>query len=600
MKQENTQAHKTEWNFKLFYQSESDPQIEKDLQYTEKEFSRFEKKYKKDSSYLTSREALYKALVEYEKIISESSVSRPYLYFFLRADVDSSNKKIDALFTQVESRLTKIRNTLIFFPLSLGTIDKKNQKLILKDKNFAHFHYYLKVLWEESKHNLTEKEEKLISLLRQPSQSMWVSGVEKVLNSKTIEHKGEHIPLSQAMGIVSELARDERIELSQKISAVLKSISDFAEAEINAVYTTKKITDELRGFEKPYSKTVMQYQNDIETVETLIDVVTKNFKIAHSFYAVKAKMMNTTTLDYAARSAKVGTINKSFDLMEGVNIVKSALSKVGQRYVDIFERYLTHGHIDMYPRVGKSSGAYCMGGDSVLPTFILHNYTDTFNSVNTLAHELGHAFHTELSSVQSGLYQDYTMSVAEVASTLFENFVFDEIFETLTDDEKIIALHDKINGSISTIFRQIACFNFELELNNAVREKGSVSKEEIASMMNRHMKAYLGPVFDLQDDDGYFFVSWSHVRRHFYVYSYAFGEIVSSALYALYKKDHSYMQKIETFLSAGGSKSPYQIFKDIGVDISSPEFYLQGLANIKKEIKTLEKLVEKSDLFKAR
>ncbi len=162
----------------------------------------------------------------------------------------------------------------------------------------------------------------------------------------------------------------------------------------------------------------------------------------------------------------------------------------------------------------------------------------------------------------------------------------------LSPKEQLIALHDKIASSINTIFRQIACFNFELDLHNSIRDKGSLSKEEIAALMNKHMAAYLGPVFSMQEDDGYFFVYWSHVRRFFYVYSYAFGEIVSSALYQMYKKDNSFKEKVKQFLSMGGSDSPENIFKSIGIDVTKPEFFEEGLKKIEKDIDTLESLLK--------
>jgi oligoendopeptidase F len=242
------------------------------------------------------------------------------------------------------------------------------------------------------------------------------------------------------------------------------------------------------------------------------------------------------------------------------------------------------------PKKGKTGGAFC-AGNKPLPTFILLNHTPDMRSVSTLAHEMGHGIHTELSSTQSVLYKGYSLAVAETASTFFEEVVFDDIFETLSGKEKIVALHDKINDSVSTIFRQIACFNFELALHNAIREKGFVSKEDISELLNEHMKSYLGPVMKMDERDGYFFVQWSHIRNHFYVYTYAFGEIVSKALYARYKKDPSFVKSIKRFLSAGSSKSPYQIFKDIGIDISNPKFFLDGLKEIESDIDRLEKLI---------
>lgn len=592
MKIKDTKTQKIEWDFTLFYKSDSDPQIEKDVAIFEKACNTFEKKWKKDTSYLSNNAILKKALAEYETLKGFVEGNRPYLYFYLRKDVDSADQKVKGELSRIHERFTKAQNKIIFFELELAKIPKDFQKQILKEKSLSHFSYFLELIWKHAKHDLTEAEEKILSLMYEPAQGMWKRGVDAALSNKKIIVEGKEVSVAEALGNLFEYPKKERIELSNKINQALMEVAPFAESEINAIYTKKKIEDELRGYKKPYDSTLLSYQNDEKTILNLITTVTDNFKIAHDFYKIKAHMLNEKTLDYSARGVSVGKIDKEFAFEDACKILTSAFSKVDQKYVDMFDDFVLNGQIDVYPKIGKTGGAYCCG-DIGVPTFVLHNYTDSYRSVNTLAHEMGHAFHTELSKSQTPLYQGYTISVAEVASTLFENFAFKEVFETLTDDEKIIALHDKINGSISTIFRQVACFNFEHALHQLVRTKGFVSKEEIAQLMNTHMKAYLGPTFKLELEDGYFFVNWSHIRKFFYVYSYAYGELVSSALYEEYTKDKKFLTKIEQFLSAGGSKSPYQIFKDIGIDTTKPDFFLKGLTQIKKEIKTLEKLISK-------
>jgi oligoendopeptidase F len=131
-------------------------------------------------------------------------------------------------------------------------------------------------------------------------------------------------------------------------------------------------------------------------------------------------------------------------------------------------------------------------------------------------------------------------------------------------------------------------------MHKHIREKGLVPKEQLALLMNNHMSSYLGRAVKLAPDDGYYFVGWGHIRRFFYVYSYVFGQIVSKALYAEYKKDKTYMEKIITFLSLGGSMSPEMIFKHIGIDVTKPDFFLAGLQSIKDDIKRLEELSSKS------
>ena len=252
--------------------------------------------------------------------------------------------------------------------------------------------------------------------------------------------------------------------------------------------------------------------------------------------------------------------------------------------------------MDVFPAQGKRGGAFCSSGVGT-PTLVLLNHMPNYDGVMTFAHEMGHAIHAEFSKSQSPLYQGHSTAVAEVASTFFENLAFEEIFSKLTDKEKIEALHDRINDDISTVFRQIACFNFEYELHTQIKQKGALSREDIAALMNKHMSAYLGKSVKLDEVDGYFFVAWSHIRSFFYVYSYAYGQLISKALYASYKKDKNFLLKIEEFLYAGESKTPEDIFNSIGIDTTKPEFFELALQSIEKDIDYLEELAKSKKLI---
>ena len=146
---------------------------------------------------------------------------------------------------------------------------------------------------------------------------------------------------------------------------------------------------------------------------------------------------------------------------------------------------------------------------------------------------------------------------------------------------------------MASIFRQVACFNFELQLHRRIRAEGQLSRGEIAKLLRKHLESYLGPAVRITDDDGYFFVTWSHIRRFFYVYSYAYGQLISRALFENWKADKSYAKKIEQFLSAGCSISPENIFKRAGIDTSNTKFFEAGLRSIEKDIDKLEKLTTK-------
>ncbi len=577
------------WNLGLMYSSPEDLKIIKDVKKIEEAHILFAKKYQ-NKKFLTDIKTLKQALDEYESLCA---IPNPLIYLYLLRDIQSGNEKAEALQNQLSERLTKASNQILFFRLALGSLPVKEQKEILGNSSVSKYHYFLKLIFDASLYQLSEAEEKIINLKEQPASILWNEGQSKLVSKQTINFNNKDISLAEAIGLLRSLPKKKRDELHNKVSLCLKNISAFAESELNAVIINKKIDDELRGYKKPYSATVLGYQNSEKSVEQLVDSVTSAFPIAHKFLKLKARLLDQKTLSYGDRMASVGTNKKEISFDQAVEIIKKSFTSVNPKYTEIFERYLKNKQIDVLPRVGKKGGAYCWSNVN-LPTYVLLNHTNDTNSVMTFAHEMGHAIHGELSKSQPVIYQGHTISVAEVASTLFENFAFEEIFKTLSDKEKIVALHDRINDDISTIFRQIACFNFEVELHNTIREKGALSAREIALLMNKHMSAYLGSAVKFTEDDGYFFVQWSHLRRFFYVYSYAYGQLISKALYKKYTEDKSYLTKIEAFLSAGESMSPEDIFKQIGIDTTKPSFFTDGLKQIEKDIERLEMLVKNS------
>ncbi len=591
MKKDTTKKIKTEWDLSSLYKNDKDPQIEKDVASIEAAYAAFEKKYK-GKDFISTPKKLLVALEESEALEEKMASKDPWRYFALRSDLNSGDSVAGAAATRIEQRLSVASNKITFFTLEIAKIEKRKQKEFLEDASLAPFRYLLERIFNHAQYNLSEKEEQIIDLLSQTSYGMWVDGQQRVLAQQTVSFKKEEVPIAKAMSMLSDLPKAERKELGEKINAQLEKNSPFAEAEINAVYNFKKIMDEQRGYKKPYSATILGYENDEKTIEGLVALVTKYFTLSSRFYVLHGKLLGEKKgITYADRNVKIGSINKKFDFDSAVTIVKNAFSQVDPEYAGIVDSFLANGQIDVYPKKGKKGGAYCWGSGT-LPTVVLLNHTDDVRSVETLAHEMGHAIHSEFSKKQPPRYRRYSTATAEVASTFFEQLVGDEIEKTLNDEEKIIMLHNKIMGDISTIFRQIACFNFELELHNEIRSKGELDRKGIATLLQKHMQQYLGKSVTVTEQDGYFFVGWSHIRRFFYVYSYAYGQLVSRALYENWKADHSYAAKIRQFLSAGRSMSPKDIFKSIGIT-TNEAFFEAGLKGIEADINKLEKLAKK-------
>lgn len=581
---------KTQWDLKLLYQNPSDPQIEIDLELMNQKRREFAAKYQNATDFLTDEKALLIALQDYEQLIKEISGAKPLLYFHYLTLIDSDNKVALAKLNKITQQLTKAQNQLTFFPIKLGRIDQAYQDKFLRSPQLIKYHYLLQKRFTWAKYDLSEKEEKILNLVDQTSYQMWTQGVEKALNTKQIKFQGRQVPLSEATMMLNELPLAKRRQLHTKLLTKAREVSDFAESELNAIITHKAIDDELRGFKEPPQATILGNENNPATIQMLVELVTKNFGLAHRFYRLKAKLLKLPYLKYADRAAKIDSFSRKYDFKTAYQLVAETFHQLDPSFSEILEKMATAGQIDIYPRQHKAGNAYCFSSISN-PTFVLLNHTNDFNSVTTLAHEMGHAIHSQFSKTQPVIYQNYSISTAETASTFFEQFVFDRLLSDLGPEEKILALHNQIQEDVNAIFRQVTLFNFELDFHHQVKQTGFVTADQIAALLNHHLAAYLGKSVHLTKADGYSFIVWPHIRDFFYTYTYAFGQLISKSLVAQVKQQPAFINQVKIFLQAGGSASPEQIFQQIGLEVTQPQFWELGLAAIDQNISRLEKLI---------
>ncbi len=583
---------KTNWDLAgLYFGSLTDSKIKKVIEKGDKAIDSFVARYAKNKAWLSSPKALKQALEAYEALNTLCSAS-PLYYANWRHELNANDKEAEAFLSKWGDHYTKQGNKLLFFELELGRIPKATQKKFLTAPELAPFKYWLTKLFETAKHNLTEPEEKILSLLSDVSSGRWVQAVDNILNTRSITFKGKTMPLNEAAVRIRTLPKKDRRALHSVVMQAYKDAAPMAESELNAIITRKKITDELRGFAEPYDATILGYENDRKSVLNLVTTVTEHYPLAQRFFKLKAKMLGEKSITYADRAVRVGKVVKKIPFAEAAQAVHDTFYNLHPRYAEIFDRLLAEGHVDVYPKEGKTSGAYCSSGVDE-PTMLLLNHVEDAHSLLTLAHEMGHAVHAERSKVQRPMYEGHTISVAEVASTFFEQAAFDSLLQKLSPQERVTAMEEKLEGDVASIFRQIAFFNFEVGLHRGIREKGMLTKEQIAELLNAHTARYMGPAVKLVPEDGYFFVTVSHFRRFFYVYSYAFGQLVSRALYERVKKDPAFIDKVDLFLTAGSSMSPEDIFAQCGLDLFKPHVFVEGLKGIEKDIEELEKAVAK-------
>lgn len=568
----------TTWDLaKLYYKNEQDTRLEADIVAAEKAYTSFASKWSK-KDFTTSATALKKALTDYEALSGMPELSRPGRYLSFRTVLNTNDHAAEKMLALLSKRLRKASNQILFFSLTLGKIPATKQKSLLRDASLAHFHYYLERVFLGAKHHLTEAEEKIIRLKGPQSSGMWVDAVEKIVSNRVVTFKGKEYGIPEALETLDLLPTKQRIALWDLLMAEMEKIGEVAEHEFNAIITDVRTEDELRGFLKPYSATALGYEDTEESIESLVSAVsTKGFALSRKFYKLKAAYHGVDQLHYTQKYESIGRdLGISFD--QALTIARDVFYGVSSDYGKVFDDMITNGQIDVYPKKGKHGGAF-MSASTGHPTHVLLNHVDNFKSLETLAHEMGHAIHAARSATNSPLYDGHSIVTAETASTLFENLLFDAVYEQASEAQKPVLLHDRITRDIATIQRQIAFFNAELEIHTTIESAGAMTNAELRDCMYRHLSSYLGPAIKLEEKDGYSYVYIPHLRYGFYVYTYSYGLLMSTIMAKRLKADPSYAKNIDAFLSAGETATVADIFKLAEIDVTKADTFTEALKN---------------------
>lgn len=590
----------TEWNLSALGKSYDDPKFLEERKIHEKKIKAFARKWKKDISYLTDMDALKKAMDMSEELGNLPDTEGMYL--FLMRQVDSGNTKLAAAQKKYIEWAQKLADEVRFFGLSLGKIDTKLQKKILKDARFTEYKNHLKGIFETAKFDLTEKEEKILSLKGGVAHGNWSSMIEEAFSHEIVETltmgKGgarpkKKVAFNELFGLMQVTCSRVRNSAAKKVEETLDKYGFFAEKEFNSILENKKINDELRKFERADQNRALANDISFEVVDTLTEVVESHFKFSRDFYALKAKLMKKDKLNYHDRNAPFGKSKKEFSYEESFKITEEALEKIDPEFAEIHRDMCENGRVDVFPKAGKRGGAFCMYHGKNEPVYIMLNHTNKTRDVLTLAHEMGHAIHGTLAKRENNTNYDTPMFIAEIASTFCEEYVFDALVEKATDKEKLDLYMKKIGESISTIHRQIAAYLFELEVHKVFREKGYLSRAEIGKIFEKNMKAYMGSKVLQNYGAQNWWMYWSHFRSPFYVYAYSSGLLIANGMRAILKKNPEKWPEVKEFFYTGTSQSPEETFKKMGIDIADPFFWEEGLAELTELLKETKKLAKK-------
>jgi oligoendopeptidase F len=286
---------------------------------------------------------------------------------------------------------------------------------------------------------------------------------------------------------------------------------------------------------------------------------------------------------------------------EAKGLILDALKPMGKEYVDIVKKAFDERWIDVYPNVGKRSGAYSNGGVYDVHPYILLNYNDQYEDVSTLAHELGHTMQSYLSNKKQPYpTADYPIFVAEVASTFNEVLLINKMLNEIKDDDvRLSILMNFLDGIKGTLFRQTQFAEFELRIHEKAENGEPLTGDVLTEMYGDILKKYYGHEKGVCHINDLYTVEWTYIPHfyyNFYVYQYATSFTASTALAEkVMNKETGALDKYMEFLSAGGSDYPIELLNKAGVDMTTSEPFVKTMAVMNRTIDEIEKILDKKN-----
>lgn len=328
----------------------------------------------------------------------------------------------------------------------------------------------------------------------------------------------------------------------------------------------------LTNFSSTRQRAMFYEDVDSKVYDILIKNISKRVDVLQNILKIKSKYLNINDMAYYDIMLRIGQ-NANYTIEQAVQLVKDSTKILGDEYATILNEKFNQNVIDYLPNQNKQTGAYSSGVYDC-PSIVLMNFVNDYNSVSTLAHEIGHAMHTEFSNrTQPMQTADYVIFVAEVASTVNEILLNLHVGNNVSKDEKISLIFELLDSLRSTVFRQTMFSEFEDYSHEQLESGMPLTYEDYNNKYYELNKKYYGDSIILPDELKYEWSRIPHFYRAFYVYKYATGFISALCIVQNLLEDSEYYKKYINFLKSGCSKSPVELLQDIGVDLTTDEPY---------------------------
>ncbi len=585
------------WDLGDLFTSHDDPRIASTLDDCRARADRFEREFRPVLARGNglSAEDLLNGILQWEAI--NEALGRVGSYAGLLYATDTAKPEYQNLEQHVEQRSTEIRNQLLFFELEWLTLDDATADRLVDDPLLAAYRHFLKNLRRYRPHTLTEAEEKVINEKDNTGRNAFGRLFSEITSSLTfpLERDGqkENLNLSQMLSLLHETDRALRQRAMETVYDVLAQHGQVLTFIYDNLVQDHLTMDRLRRYADPMQQRNLFNEIDGHAVTTMMEVAESNHKLAQDYFQLKAKLLGLPRLALYDQYAPVGAEAQPFRYQQAEETILKAFEAFTPKFRELSGEFFAKHWIDAEIRKGKRGGAFCASPSPQLHPYILCNYDDNLRDVMTVAHELGHGMHGCLSRKQSYFNYDTPLTTAETASVFAEMLVFDHLLAQQSDPQvRVALLAGKIEDIFATVFRQNVLTRFE-EAVFAARQEQRLTAEAIGKLWFDANGKYYGDAVEMPE--GYRW-GWSYIphfiHSRFYCYSYVFGQLLVLALYRMYKDEgRSFVPKYLALLEAGGSASPDELLKALGVDVRDWNFWQKGFEEARGLVAELEKLI---------
>lgn len=586
MKKRSEIEDKYKWDLSCYVKNEE--QLKQNIKYLKDNIEQFKAFYNK----FTDKAELKKYLDLSEEFDKVFDVTSAYLYHSL--DTDTSNTKFLDYIQEI-SYISKDfgEATAYVYPQLQELSDEYLQELI-NDVNFKDYDLMFKEILRDKPHKVSEYDTQFLSKM-----SLFLNKYSDVFDTLTT---GE-IQFKNAVGEdgktyeVSEadynklLNNKDRKVRETAFKSLMQGYGDKIRT-LALIYTTDIQADifqiKLAKFNSVRQSSMFYEEVDEKVYDTLIKNITSRVSYLHKIVDLKAKYFNLPDIAYYDIMQTFGG-NKPYSIQDAVELVKKCTACLGDDYAKILNEKFEQKVIDYLPNENKETGAYSSGVYGC-PSIVLMNFADNYNSVSTLAHEIGHAMHTEFSNRNQPITKaNYAIFVAEVASTVNEVLLNLYVGKNGNETEKIALDLELLDSVRSTIFRQTMFSQFEDYAHTQLENSKVVNYNDFCNKYYELNKFYYGEKINLPEELKFEWSRIPHFYRPFYVYKYATGLVSALCIVQNLLTDKEYYKKYINFLKSGCTKNPVELLKDIDVDLTTDLPYIKAFEFVDNIIKELDK-----------